>query len=148
MMLKVEMIENGTVIDHINAGKGKRVLDILGIGEDYKHLVALVMNVSSKKKEKKDIVKIAGIYVKDELVNKVALVSPNATINIIKNSKVESKHKVQLPKNLGRIATCPNPNCITNEKNAGDVENKFEKKEEAKYKCLYCERLFPAGELI
>ncbi|MDD5022603.1 MAG: aspartate carbamoyltransferase regulatory subunit [Candidatus ainarchaeum sp.] len=147
-MLKVEMIENGTVIDHIKAGKGKKVLDLLGIGEEYDHLVALVMNVYSKKKGKKDIVKIAGIYVKDDLANKVALVSPNATINIIKDSKVEVKHKVQLPEILEKIAKCPNPNCMTNEKNAGDFYTKFEKRHDDKYKCIFCERLFPAHELV
>lgn len=147
-MLKVEMIENGTVVDHIKAGKGKKVLDLLGVDENYEHLVALVMNVTSKKKKKKDIVKIAGIEVKDEMVNKVALVSPNATINIIKNSKVDKKHKVELPKELKGIATCPNPVCITNGKSTGDYSTNFNKRDEDKYKCKYCERTFPAGELI
>ena len=147
-MLKVEMIENGTVIDHIEAGKGKRVLDLLGVDEKYEHLVALVMNVTSKKTEKKDIVKIAGIYVRDEMVNKVALVSPNATINIIKDSKVEKKHKVELPQELKGIGKCPNPVCITNWESTGDCNSHFTKKEIDKYKCIYCERAFSASELI
>lgn len=146
-MLKVETIENGTVIDHIQAGKGKRVLDLLGIGDGYQHLVALVMNVSSKKMGKKDIVKIANIFVKDELVNKVALVSPNATINIIKDAQVTSKHKVELPEKLKGIAKCPNPVCITNMENAGDYSTNFKKQEESKYKCTFCERIFSASEL-
>lgn len=147
-MLKVEMIENGTVLDHIKAGKGKKVLDLLGVDEKYDHLVALVMNVSSKKTGKKDIVKISGIYVKDEMVNKVALVSPNATINIIKDSKVEKKHNVELPQELRGIGTCPNPVCITNWESTGDYNSHFTKKEEDKYKCTYCERIFSASELI
>ncbi len=147
-MLKVEMIENGTVIDHIEAGKGKKVLDLLGIGADYPHLVALVMNVSSKRKGKKDIVKIAGIYVKDDLVNKVALVSPNATINIIKNSTVADKHQVKLPEELKSIAKCPNPNCMTNDLNAGDFKTRFNSNGNGKYKCYFCERMFPHSELI
>ncbi len=146
-MLKVETIENGTVIDHIQAGKGKRVLDLLGVDDKYQHLVALGMNVSSKKMGKKDIVKIANIFVKDELVNKVALVSPNATINILKDSQVTSKHKVELPEKLKGIAKCPNPVCVTNMENAGDYSTNFKKQEESKYKCTFCERTFQASEL-
>ena len=147
-MLKVEQIENGTVIDHIRAGKGKRVLDLLGIGDDYKHLVALVMNVNSRKIGKKDMVKIAGIYVRDELANKVALVSPNATINIIKEGKVIEKHKVTLPEELEGLGRCPNPVCITNMENAGDVHTKFVLTKDDKYMCKYCERTFSAEELV
>ncbi len=147
-MLSVEAIENGTVIDHIRAGRGKEVLDILGIGEDHEHLVALVMNVNSKRTGKKDMMKISGMYVKDELANKVALISPNATINIIKNSKVEHKHNVELPQQLKVIGRCPSPNCITNDKGVGDAKTLFKRNEEDNYQCNYCERLFPARELI
>jgi len=162
IMMKVERINNGTVIDHIRAGKGKRVLDLLGIGDDYPHLVALVMNVSSRKMGKKDMVKIAGIYVKDELANKVALVSPNATINIIEDSKVIHKHKVVLPEVLEGMGVCPNPMCITNMKNVGDMRTHFvlasklnrgvrsseEDEGSDKYVCQYCERVFTADELV
>jgi len=147
-MLKVEMITDGTVIDHIKAGKGKRVLDLLSIDDKYPHLVALVMNVTSRKTGKKDIVKIAGIYVKDELANKVALVSPKATINIIKNSKVEKKHKVELPDKLEGITKCPNPNCVTNFEGKGDCTTKFDKIGDQDYKCYHCERVFAAEELV
>ncbi len=147
-MIKVEQITNGTVIDHIKAGKGKRVLDLLGIGESHPQLVALVMNVSSRKMGKKDMVKIAGIYVKDELANKVALVSPNATINIIEDGKVIHKHKVTLPKHLDKIGKCPNPVCITNLNNVGIVHTHFELENEDKYRCRYCERVFTADELV
>ena len=149
LMINVELIENGTVIDHIQSGKGKKVLDILGIDETYGHLVALVMNVNSKKKVKKDIVKIANIFVKDDLANKVALISPNATINIIRNSKVEKKHKVELPKILLKIAKCPNPVCITNYKNVGDCSTEFNRVLDSnEYTCKFCERTFKAHELL
>jgi len=147
-MIKIEQINNGTVIDHIKAGKGKRVLDLLGIGDKFSHLVALVMNVSSRKVGKKDMVKIAGIYVKDELVNKVALVSPNATINIIENGKVTHKHKVTLPGHLQTIGKCPNPVCITNSTNVGDIKTEFTLVDSEKYMCRYCERKFTADELV
>jgi len=147
-MLKVELIENGTVIDHISSGKGKKVLDILEIGENYENLVALVMNVSSKRKGKKDMIKMSGIFVKEDIINKVSLISPNATIDIIKDSKVVTKHKVKLPNKLKRIAKCPNPVCITNGGDTGDFITRFNNVGEDKYKCVYCERIFRAGELI
>ena len=87
-MLKVDAIENGTVIDHIKAGKGQKVLGLLGIDDKFESRVALVMNVASKKLGKKDIVKIEGVNVSNELANLIALIAPNASINIIKGSEV------------------------------------------------------------
>ncbi len=142
-MLKVEPIENGTVIDHIQAGKGKRVLELLGIIEGYEGRVALVMNVNSKTMGKKDIVKIADKFIEGELANLVALVSPKSSINIIKGSKVSKKYQVELPDSLQGIGICPNPNCISNVESA---ERKFQRHDEL-YRCFYCERLFRAEEL-
>lgn len=143
-MLKVEPIENGTVIDHIRSGKGKKVLDILGIGEESAGRVALVMNVPSKKLDKKDIVKIADRFVSEEQANLIALVSPKSSINIIKNSKVVEKRDVETPNELVNVGTCPNPNCITNSELA---EKKFAREHEG-FRCRYCERVFEAEELI
>ena len=143
-MLKVETIEQGTVIDHIQAGRGRKVLEILGIKEEYAERVALVMNVPSKTMGKKDIVKIEGKMVEGKLANLVALVAPNSTINIIKNGKVAQKYKVELPGLLTGIGICPNPNCVTNFESA---EKKFQKENEG-YRCNYCERVFKAEELV
>jgi len=143
-MLKVDVIENGTVVDHIKAGKGKRVLDILGVTQDYPGMVALVMNVSSKRSGKKDIVKIAGKLVSEDVANMIALISPGATINIIEDSKVSKKYVVALPEELMGIGHCPNPNCISNKANA---KNHF-RADMGGYRCHYCERLFGAEELV
>lgn len=143
-MLKVEPIENGTVIDHILAGKGKKVIDILGIGEKHNGRVALVMNVPSKKLGKKDIVKIEGTFVSLEQSNLVALLSPNSSINIIKNGKVAEKREVKMPEVLKGIGNCPNPNCIT----INEYAEKMFRKEDKEYRCHFCERLFNAEELV
>lgn len=142
-MITVEKITNGTVIDHIVAGNGRKVLNLLGIGENYPHRVALVINVPSKHMGKKDIVKIEGTFVNAEKANMIALVSPNATVNIIKNEKVEEKFNAEPPEVLA-IGKCPNPNCITN------FEHGYEKfvKEDELYRCAYCERLFKSSELV
>ena len=143
-MLSVEPIENGTVVDHIRAGKGKKVLDILGIGEETAGKIALVMNVPSKKLGKKDIVKIADRFVSEEQANLIALISPKSSINIIKNSKVVEKREVQIPDSLMGVGVCPNPNCITNSEPA---EKRFTREKE-EFRCYYCERVFEAEELI
>lgn len=143
-MLKVDTIEKGTVIDHIKGGKGKKVLTVLGIGEDYPHRVALMMNVPSKKSGTKDIVKIEGKVVDEDAGNTIALISPGATINIIENEKVVKKYTVELPERLEGLGRCPNPNCITNSQRA----KKEFSMDAGLYRCHYCERLFDAEELV
>ena len=143
-MLTVEAIENGTVVDHISAGKGLVVIELLGIKEDFGERVALVMNVPSKRMKKKDIVKIAGVFVSQQQANLIALVSPKSSINIIKNGKVSQKYVVKPPGELIGVGKCPNPRCITN---TDHPVQKFKKEGEV-YRCYYCERLFKAEELV
>lgn len=144
-MLNIEPIENGTVIDHIKAGVGAKVLKVMGIGDDYQYRVALVMHAPSKKMGEKDIVKIAEKIITEKEANIVALVSPGATVNIIKNGKVDKKYRVELPDKLDGTGICPNPNCITNSEE--DVKRIFAKEDDS-YRCYYCERPFKAKELV
>ena len=144
-MLNVESIESGTVIDHIKAGKGKRVMDLLKIDDSFQNRVAVVMNVPSKKLGKKDIVKIEGMFVSDDVANLIALIAPNSTINIIKNSEVANKFVVSLPKDLKGVGTCGNPNCITNFEYC---EKSFRREDGDTFRCNYCERVFKAEELV
>lgn len=143
-MLKVDVIEKGTVVDHIKAGKGAKVLRLMGIEEDYPYRVALVMHVPSKKTKTKDIVKIAERMITEDEANIIALVSPGATINIIEGGKVRKKYTVDLPEKLEGNVKCPNPNCITGTE---DIKQIFAK-EDHSYRCHYCERLFEAEELV
>jgi len=147
MPLVVEKIENGTVIDHIPAGLGLKVLEVLKIDRNYEARVALMMNVPSKKIGKKDIVKVEGKMLDDKSVNKIALMAPNATLNIIKNSNVVEKKVVKLPQELRGAFRCPNPECITN---LEPIETIFrmEKPEERRLRCGFCEMAFEAKELL
>jgi aspartate carbamoyltransferase regulatory subunit len=142
--MQVDKIEMGTVVDHIKAGKASKVMRLLEIGENYPHRVAIVLNVPSKKTKTKDILKIEGKLVSDESANLIALVSPGATVNIIKGSKIEKKYEVSLPKEVRGIARCPNPNCITIEV----ARTYFAKEDGESYRCHFCERLFKAEELV
>ncbi len=110
MPLKVEKISEGTVIDHIKAGAGTRVLSILSNAYPLNKMAALIINAPSKKFGRKDIVKIEGKMVSQEMANLIALVSPGATVNIVKGGEVEKKYDVVLPKEVKEYGKCPNPN--------------------------------------
>ncbi len=94
--LKVPRIKDGSVIDHITAGNAVKVLHILGIPKESSSTVSVAMNVRSKL-GKKDIVKVENRELDPQEVDKIALIAPKATINIIRDYEVASKHKVKLP---------------------------------------------------
>jgi aspartate carbamoyltransferase regulatory subunit len=138
--LRVQPIKEGTVIDHIAPGMALKVLTILGLSKSHTATVSLLMNVPSKKYSKKDIVKIESRVLEPKEVDKIALIAPNATINIVKDYKVKEKHKVKLPKLVIGIVKCSNPTCISNL--AEPVESKFTviSKYPIRLRCYYCER--------
>ena len=113
--LLVDKIRSGTVIDHIEAGRALDVLRILGISGKEGFLVAVVMNVDSKKLGKKDIVKVEGLELSREQVDLIALISPRATINIVRDYEVVTKYRVTVPSRVRGLLRCVNPNCITNQ---------------------------------
>ena len=95
MAVKVEKIKHGTVIDHITAGKGVKVIEALDLPESDK-VVLLLMNIDSKRFGKKDIVKIEGInFDPKDVASKISTFAPKATINLIKDSKVVNKVKLE-----------------------------------------------------
>ena len=91
--LKIQKIKNGTVIDHLPPGSSLDVLRILGIGKDYSNTVSVVMNVASKSTGKKDILKVEDRVLKPGETNKLGLIAPNATVNIIKNYGATKKNR-------------------------------------------------------
>ena len=95
--LKIPLIKDGTVIDHITAGNAVKVLHILGIPKSSSSVVSVAMNVKSKF-GKKDIVKIENRELDPKEVDKIALIAPKATINFIRDYEVVKKHRVKLPR--------------------------------------------------
>jgi len=92
---RIGKIQNGTVIDHITAGKGAKVIEALNLGGSDK-IVSMLMNVQSKKLGKKDVVKIEGVHLDPkEIAPKISPFAPKATVNLIKNSKVSAKVKIE-----------------------------------------------------
>lgn len=140
--LKIVPIKNGTVIDHITAGQALNVLKILAIQPRSDAVVSVVMNVQSKKMGRKDIVKVEDRELKPEEVDKIALIAPNATINIIRDSEVVAKHKVYLPKVIEGIIRCANPNCISNAEREPVISRFITVSESPPlFRCFYCERM-------
>jgi aspartate carbamoyltransferase regulatory subunit len=137
--LKVTPIKKGTVIDHIPPGLALLVLHVLKIPEETSSAVSVAMNVNSKM-GKKDIVKIENRELDEREVNKISLIAPKATINIIREYEVIKKHRVQLPNEIIGIVKCSNPTCISNSREP--VESRFilVSKDPPHIKCYYCER--------
>ncbi|MFN3410934.1 MAG: aspartate carbamoyltransferase regulatory subunit [Exilispira sp.] len=134
---KVYRIENGTVIDHLPSGTALNVLKIIGVSS--KDFVAIGMNLESSKLGKKDLIKYENKFLVKDETDKLALLAPGATINIIKDSKVVEKRKISIPAFLKNIIKCKNPNCICNKEK---METEFYLVDEIKkqYRCKYCER--------
>lgn len=134
--MNIDSIENGYVIDHIPAGKGMQIYNILSL-DKLSCQVAIITNAKSKKNDVKDIIKI------NELVNLdldvIAYIAPNATVNVIKNCERIDKKSLSLPKEIKNVIKCPNPRCISNNE---DIDHIFKLTDEkGTYRCLYCETM-------
>ncbi|MBT3924544.1 MAG: aspartate carbamoyltransferase regulatory subunit [Nitrosopumilus sp.] len=145
--LMVRRIKEGTVIDHIDEGKGLQVLDALRIDGHDGSLITIALNVPSGKSKKKDIIKVENKFLKDDDTNKIAVISPKATINIIKNYKLIEKRRVALPNEIDRIFRCANPDCITNSTERIDSVMDLIDKEGMILKCRYCARVLDVNEI-
>jgi aspartate carbamoyltransferase regulatory subunit len=145
--LMVRRIKEGTVIDHIDEGKGLQVLNALGIDGKDGSLITIALNVPSGKFKKKDIIKVENKFLKDDDTNKLAVIVPNATINIIKNYKLVEKRRVSLPNEVDRIFRCSNPECITNSTEHIESIMDVMDKEGRVLKCRYCSRVLDVNQL-
>lgn len=137
--LIVNAIKDGTVIDHIPAKDLFNVIRILGL-ESSQNQITFGTNLDSKKLGKKSIVKIENKFFEKGEINKIALVAPEANLNIIKNYKVDKKMKVEVPNEIIGIVKCFNPKCVTNHEK---ITTKFTivSKNEVALKCQYCEKI-------
>ena len=137
--MNIDSIVNGLVIDHITAGKGMRLYELLGL-EQAECSVAIIKNVASKKLGRKDIIKI------DQLIdidfNMLAVLEPNMTINYIKNGERVEKKQLALPEKIYGIIKCKNPRCITSIEQELSHRFKLTNREKAIYRCEYCEQSY------
>ncbi len=137
----VKRIENGTALDHLPGGTAPLVLKILGIGFGTKEKVIVAINIESGKLGVKDVVKIVGRALKENEANKIALVAPDTTVNIISKFRVTGKKKVTPPQKIIGLMKCLRPTCITNSADGRDVAPVIElvSKNPLLYRCFFCE---------
>lgn len=143
---KVFAIKEGTVIDHIKAGKALKIIELLKLDSNNK-IVTLGMNFPSKTQKKKDVIKVEKKELTPEEANKVAILAPQATINIIRDFKVVKKFKVKIPTVVEKLLVCPNPKCITNNENMKTCFKTTVNKNMVKVRCEYCEKIFDQNEI-
>jgi len=133
--LYLKPIEKGTTIDHLPAGTALKVLKVLGEGSG---AVTVAIRVPSHKMGVKDLVFIENRFLSKEELDKVALVSRNATVNLIEKGEVKQKVKLSMPKEVRGILECINPKCITN---IEGIPGRFTISENPiTAKCYYCEK--------
>ena len=145
--LIVRRIRNGTVIDHIEAGKALFVLRVLNITGLEGEVITVALNVPSSKHEKKDIIKVENKYLEKDETNKLALIAPRATINIVKDYTLVEKRKIQLPDAIVGIFSCPNLRCVTNGENVKSVIEILDK-DRILLRCKYCSQTLTIDELL
>lgn len=134
--MNIDSIKNGIVIDHIAAGKGMQLYYLLGL-DDLDCSVALIKNVASKKIGRKDIIKVdADIPLNLDVIG---FVDPDATVNIIKDSRLVEKKTIPMPLTVTNVIKCKNPRCITSVEQELPHVFQLTDKENKVYRCLYCE---------
>ncbi len=145
--LLVRRIKDGTVIDHIDQGKGLKVLEALEIDGKEGNVITIALNVPSSKSKKKDIIKLENRFLEDADTNKLAVIAPKSTINIIKNYKLVEKRRVSLPNEIEQIFRCSNPDCITNSNEYIESIMDVMDKSGLVLKCRYCTRILDVNKL-
>ena len=138
--LQVEAIQQGSVIDHIPAHQGVKILRFFKFTQTDEK-ITIGLNLPTHNGEGKDLIKVENTFISDEQANQLALFAPNATINQIKDFKVVHKFQVQLPDSFVGVLSCPNSNCISHNE---PVKSRFyvNGSKELKLKCHYCEKSF------
>lgn len=134
--MNIDSITNGIVIDHITAGNGMKLYDLLGLSE-LDCSVAIIKNVTSGKMGRKDIIKVdADIPVNLDVIG---FVDPGATINIIRDGVLIEKRNIEMPERLVNVIKCKNPRCITSCEQEIEHIFKLTDREHKVYRCIYCE---------
>ena len=138
-MLNISGLNQGVVIDHIQAGGAMKMYEYLNM-EKLDCQVAIIKNAKSNKMGRKDIIKIEGPIQID--LNVLGILDHNITINIIENDKIVRKHTLELPDEVTNIIRCKNPRCITSIEQELPHKFKLTDRKNRIYRCIYCESKF------
>ncbi len=134
--MNIDSIVNGIVIDHIEAGNGMRIYNLLGL-DNLDCSVAIIKNVHSRKQGKKDIIKVDSDIELD--MDIIGYIDSGITVNIIKDGVLVEKRRIDLPEKLTNVIKCKNPRCITSTEQELPHVFKLTDRENRVYRCIYCE---------
>ena len=137
--LQVAALKNGTVIDHIPASKLFQVFNILKL-DSCEQQITIGNNLNSNRLNKKGIIKVSDRFFEEKETNKIALIAPNAKINIIREYEVVEKRALELPDEVHDIVICKNPPCITNHQPVKTYFHVQQNEAAITLRCHYCER--------
>ena len=138
--LVVSALENGTVLDHIPAENVYKALDLLDL-KGIENQITIGINLTSKVHGKKGIIKIENKFFEADELNRLALIAPEATVNVIRDFKVVEKKKLEMPAEVIGVARCRNPKCVTNHQ---PIETRFttiKSGNEISLLCHFCEKI-------
>ena len=133
----IGQIKDGIVLDHITAGQGKRIYDILNLSS-LNCTVAMIERAESPKMGSKDIIKIGQVL--DIDFDVLGYIDPGITVNIIRDGKVLERRKLTLPERVVGVLKCKNPRCITSVEQELVHEFKLTDPKNRVYRCIYCEQ--------
>ena len=135
--MKIGHIENGIVLDHITAGNGMNIYNVLNLGK-LDCAVALIKNAESPKMGKKDIIKISTLLDLD--LDVLGYLDPGITVNVIRDGEVAEQRTLELPQRVVGVIKCKNPRCITSVEREIVHEAKLTDPVKKIYRCIYCEQ--------
>ncbi|CBJ79543.1 aspartate carbamoyltransferase, regulatory subunit (allosteric regulation) [Xenorhabdus bovienii str. Jollieti] len=145
--LQVEAIKCGTVIDHIPAHIGFKLLSLFKLTETEQR-ITIGLNLPSNQLGRKDLIKIENTFLTEQQANQLAMYAPHATVNNIENYEVVKKIPINLPKQIDNVLVCPNSNCISHNE---PVESSFyviPTADDVIVRCKYCEKEFDRQAVI
>ncbi len=132
----INPITNGIVLDHITAGRGMELYNILNL-DKLDCSVAIIKNADSMKLGRKDIIKIDRVI--DLNFDVIGYVDPGVTVNIIRDGKLVKREHLELPETVTDIIRCKNPRCITSTEQELRQTFRLSDKEHRVYRCIYCD---------
>ena len=137
-MLNISGLQEGVVLDHIQAGKSLDIYYHLGLDRLTDCQVAIIKNARSNKMGRKDIIKVEGPIDNIDL-DVLGYIDHNITVNVIRDNKITEKKALKLPKKITNVIRCKNPRCITSVEQELPQVFKLTDRENRVYRCLYCE---------
>ncbi len=139
-MLNVGKLNEGFVLDHIEAGKSMSIYRDLKL-DKLDCCVAIIKNARSQVMGKKDIIKVECDIERLNL-DILGFIDCNITVNIIKDGEIVEKKELNLPETIENVIKCKNPRCITSIEQELKQVFVLTDKEKKIYRCKYCEEKY------